>query len=177
VSPDMATSSLPVVAGPMSGLTDSLLIAGVAEITGMIARRNCMTGLTRPTCCPSSGRRPRLAGAPGARRTAARIGGAVARRAGQRRARPAVRPGQVTKFLRDPQVENVDINGCDQVWITYASGERVAGPPVAATDDARCNVVITGGVDCGKTTFRLTRGWTTFRLTRGRAMRPRSAVA
>jgi len=23
----------------------------------------------------------------------------------------------------------------DQVWVTYASGERVAGPPVAASDD------------------------------------------
>ena len=35
--------------------------------------------------------------------------------------------GPVTDYLRDPQVENVDINGCDQVWITYASGERVPG--------------------------------------------------
>jgi pilus assembly protein CpaF len=39
-------------------------------------------------------------------------------------------------YLRDPQVENVDVNGCDRVWVTYATGERVARPPVAATDDA-----------------------------------------
>src|SRR5260370_16099963 len=37
--------------------------------------------------------------------------------------------------LRDPRVENVDVDGCEQVWVTYATGERVSGPPVAASDD------------------------------------------
>lgn len=49
--------------------------------------------------------------------------------------------GPVTDYLRDPKVENVDINGCDHVWITYASGERVAGPPVAPTDDALVSMI------------------------------------
>ena len=44
--------------------------------------------------------------------------------------------GPLAAYLRDPQVENVDLNGCDQVWVTYATGERVAGPPVAASDEA-----------------------------------------
>jgi Flp pilus assembly CpaF family ATPase len=44
--------------------------------------------------------------------------------------------GPLSGYLRDPQVENVDINGCDQVWITYATGERVTGPPIAASDEA-----------------------------------------
>ena len=44
--------------------------------------------------------------------------------------------GPLAGYLRDPQVENVDINGCDRVWVTYATGERVAGPPVAASDEA-----------------------------------------
>jgi Flp pilus assembly CpaF family ATPase len=43
--------------------------------------------------------------------------------------------GPLSGYLRDPQVENIDINGCDQVWVTYATGERVAVPPVAASDD------------------------------------------
>ena len=43
--------------------------------------------------------------------------------------------GPLAGYLRDPNVENVDVNGCDQVWITYATGERVAGPPVAASDE------------------------------------------
>jgi Flp pilus assembly CpaF family ATPase len=43
--------------------------------------------------------------------------------------------GPLAGYLRDPRVENVDVNGCDQVWVTYASGERVIGPPLAATDE------------------------------------------
>ena len=43
--------------------------------------------------------------------------------------------GPLAGYLRDPQVENVDVNGCDEVWVTYATGERVFGPPVAASDD------------------------------------------
>ncbi len=43
--------------------------------------------------------------------------------------------GQLSAYLRDPEVENVDVNGCDQVWVSYASGERVGGPPVAESDD------------------------------------------
>ena len=35
--------------------------------------------------------------------------------------------GPLATFLRDPEVENVDINGCDQVWVTYATGEREIG--------------------------------------------------
>ena len=59
--------------------------------------------------------------------------------------------GPVTAYLRDPQVENVDINGCDQVWITYASGERVAGPPVAASDDALIAMIRTWATRGGQT--------------------------
>ncbi|HEY7144801.1 MAG TPA: ATPase, T2SS/T4P/T4SS family [Streptosporangiaceae bacterium] len=43
--------------------------------------------------------------------------------------------GPLAGYLRDPQVENVDVNGFDQVWVTYSTGERVAGPPIAASDD------------------------------------------
>jgi len=54
-------------------------------------------------------------------------------------------------YLRDPQVENVDINGCDSVWISYATGERVAGPPVAASDDALIAMVRTWATRGGQT--------------------------
>jgi Flp pilus assembly CpaF family ATPase len=59
--------------------------------------------------------------------------------------------GPVTDYLRDPQVENVDINGCDRVWITYATGERVAGPPVAASDDALITMIRTWATRGGQT--------------------------
>ena len=59
--------------------------------------------------------------------------------------------GPVTAYLRDPQVENVDVNGCDQVWVSYATGERVAGPPVAATDDALIAMIRTWAARGGQT--------------------------
>jgi len=49
--------------------------------------------------------------------------------------------GPLTAYLRDPDVENVDINGCDRVWVTYSTGERVAGPPVAATDETLADMI------------------------------------
>ncbi|WP_067889111.1 CpaF family protein [Actinomadura chibensis] len=42
--------------------------------------------------------------------------------------------GPLQPLLNDPAVENIDVNGCDQVWVEYASGERVRGPAVAASD-------------------------------------------
>jgi Flp pilus assembly CpaF family ATPase len=59
--------------------------------------------------------------------------------------------GPLSVYLRDPQVENVDINGCDTVWISYATGERVAGPPVAASDDALIAMVRTWATRGGQT--------------------------
>jgi Flp pilus assembly CpaF family ATPase len=49
--------------------------------------------------------------------------------------------GPLTPYLRDPHVENIDINGCSQVWITYATGERVAVPPIAPNDDALVTMI------------------------------------
>jgi len=49
--------------------------------------------------------------------------------------------GPLASYLRDPHVENVDINGCDQVWVTYATGERVAVAPIAPSDDALVTMI------------------------------------
>jgi Flp pilus assembly CpaF family ATPase len=59
--------------------------------------------------------------------------------------------GPLAAYLRDPGVENVDVNGCDQVWITYATGERVAGPPVAATDQDLQDMIRTWAARGGQT--------------------------
>jgi Flp pilus assembly CpaF family ATPase len=59
--------------------------------------------------------------------------------------------GPLASYLRDPQVENVDINGCDQVWVTYATGERVAGPPVAASDEELLAMIRTWAARGGQT--------------------------
>jgi Flp pilus assembly CpaF family ATPase len=59
--------------------------------------------------------------------------------------------GPLAAYLRDPQVENVDVNGCDQVWVTYATGERVAMAPVAASDDALTEMIRTWATRGGQT--------------------------
>src|ERR1019366_10738810 len=59
--------------------------------------------------------------------------------------------GPLSGYLRDPEVENVDVNGCDQVWVTYSTGERVAGPPVAAGDAALIAMIRNWAVRGGQT--------------------------
>ena len=59
--------------------------------------------------------------------------------------------GPLSSYLRDPAVENVDVNGCDQVWISYASGERVGGPPIAESDDALIAMIRTWAARGGQT--------------------------
>jgi len=50
--------------------------------------------------------------------------------------------GELQELLDDERVENVDINGCDEVWVTYA-GDEVARPhrPIAATDEDLMDII------------------------------------
>jgi pilus assembly protein CpaF len=58
--------------------------------------------------------------------------------------------GELQELLDDPDVENVDINGCDEVWITYAAPRgKVRGRPVAATDDDLIAIVQNLGAYAG----------------------------
>jgi Flp pilus assembly CpaF family ATPase len=43
--------------------------------------------------------------------------------------------GPLEVHLRDRRVENVDLNGCDHVFVTYDSGERAEVQPAFASDD------------------------------------------
>ncbi len=42
--------------------------------------------------------------------------------------------GRLQPLIDDPQVEDIEIGGCDVVWLHYADGRRVPGPPVADSD-------------------------------------------
>ncbi|MDO5053431.1 MAG: type II/IV secretion system ATPase subunit [Pseudoclavibacter sp.] len=44
------------------------------------------------------------------------------------------RLGRLQPLLDDPEVENIDIYGCDNVWISRADGTRRRGAPVADSD-------------------------------------------
>ena len=59
--------------------------------------------------------------------------------------------GPLASYLRDPDVENIDVNGCDRVWITYSTGERVAAPPIAASDDALASMIRSWATRGGQT--------------------------
>lgn len=43
--------------------------------------------------------------------------------------------GRLQPLLDDPEVENVDINGCDRVFVGYADGREQLAPPVADSDE------------------------------------------
>ncbi|MBT2235576.1 CpaF family protein [Nonomuraea sp. NEAU-A123] len=43
--------------------------------------------------------------------------------------------GVLTPYVKDSRVESIDLNGCDQVWITYNDGACARGPAVATSDD------------------------------------------
>ncbi len=59
--------------------------------------------------------------------------------------------GPLAAYLRDPDVENIDVNGCDRVWISYSTGERVAAPPIAASDDALASMIRSWATRGGQT--------------------------
>ncbi|HUB38049.1 MAG TPA: CpaF/VirB11 family protein [Streptosporangiaceae bacterium] len=124
-----------------TGLNDPRLIGGVAEITAMIAAQ-LDDGASAAEVMPviSDTARRWLEQQVRAGLLPASAGGELddlARAVHDQR----YELGPVTAYLRDPHVENIDINGFNQVWITYATGERVAGPPVAANDDALISMV------------------------------------
>jgi pilus assembly protein CpaF len=42
--------------------------------------------------------------------------------------------GRLQPLLEDPEIENIDINGCDRVFLSYADGREAFGDPVAESD-------------------------------------------
>jgi Flp pilus assembly CpaF family ATPase len=59
--------------------------------------------------------------------------------------------GPLQPYLDDPQVENIDINGPRQVWVTLRDGRRLAGRPVASSDGELMEMVRTWGLREGQT--------------------------
>ncbi len=57
--------------------------------------------------------------------------------------------GRLQPLLDDPQVEDILINGCDEVWLTYADGRKQPGPPVAESDAELVELIQTLGSYAG----------------------------
>jgi Flp pilus assembly CpaF family ATPase len=49
--------------------------------------------------------------------------------------------GRLQPLLDDPHVENIDINGCDRVFVGYSDGREILAEPVADTDDELIELV------------------------------------
>ncbi|MET0447612.1 MAG: ATPase, T2SS/T4P/T4SS family [Aeromicrobium sp.] len=59
--------------------------------------------------------------------------------------------GRLQPLLDDPDVENIDINGYDNVFVGYADGEERRMPPVAESDDELVELVQVLGAYSGLT--------------------------
>ncbi|HVX43785.1 MAG TPA: ATPase, T2SS/T4P/T4SS family, partial [Mycobacteriales bacterium] len=57
--------------------------------------------------------------------------------------------GRLQPLLDDPLIENIDINGCDQVFVGYADGREQKMDPVAESDDELVELVQTLGAYSG----------------------------
>jgi Flp pilus assembly CpaF family ATPase len=53
--------------------------------------------------------------------------------------------GRLQGLVDDPDIENIDINGCDRVWVTYADGSKALVPPIAHSDDELVEIIRTAG--------------------------------
>jgi pilus assembly protein CpaF len=59
--------------------------------------------------------------------------------------------GRLQPLLDDPEVENIDINGFDHVFVGYANGEERRLPPIAESDDELVELVQVLGAYSGLT--------------------------
>ena len=49
--------------------------------------------------------------------------------------------GELQELLDNELVENIDINGCEQTWVTYAGGLKELWRPVAASNEDLISIV------------------------------------
>jgi Flp pilus assembly CpaF family ATPase len=49
--------------------------------------------------------------------------------------------GRLQPLLDHPDIENIDINGCDNVYISFADGREVASEPVADSDEELIDLI------------------------------------
>jgi pilus assembly protein CpaF len=49
--------------------------------------------------------------------------------------------GRLQPLLEDQEIENIDINGCDRVFLGYADGREVFGEPAAESDDELVDLI------------------------------------
>jgi Flp pilus assembly CpaF family ATPase len=72
--------------------------------------------------------------------------------------------GRIQPLVDDPTVENIDIAGCDRVWLEYADGRIEPGPAVADSDAALVETLQSFATYLGQTTRSFSTAHPTLRL-------------
>ncbi|HET9173568.1 MAG TPA: ATPase, T2SS/T4P/T4SS family [Actinospica sp.] len=49
--------------------------------------------------------------------------------------------GRLQPLLDDPDIENIDVNGCDRVFVSYADGREAMVEPIAETDEEMVELI------------------------------------
>jgi pilus assembly protein CpaF len=49
--------------------------------------------------------------------------------------------GRLQPLLDDPEIENIDVNGCDRVFVQYADGRELMSEPIAETDEEMVELI------------------------------------
>ena len=68
------------------------------------------------------------------------------------------RLNHLQRLLDDPSIENINANGCDQVWVRYADGRREQAEPIAASDEELEEMLRTAAARTGIGERRFDRG-------------------
>src|SRR6202167_2809950 len=68
------------------------------------------------------------------------------------------RLNRLQRLLDAPSIENINANGCDQVWVRYADGRREQVEPIAGSDDELEEMLRTAAARTGIGERRFDRG-------------------
>ena len=68
------------------------------------------------------------------------------------------RLNRLQRLLDDPGIENINANGCDQVWVRYADGRREQVEPIASSDEELEEMLRTAAARTGIGERRFDRG-------------------
>jgi Flp pilus assembly CpaF family ATPase len=49
--------------------------------------------------------------------------------------------GRLQPLLDDPEIENIDVNGCDRVFVQYSDGREAMSEPIAETDEEMIELI------------------------------------
>ncbi|MGH9187174.1 MAG: CpaF family protein [Acidimicrobiales bacterium] len=66
--------------------------------------------------------------------------------------------GSLQRLLEDESIENIDANGCSDVWITRADGTKEQGPPIADSDEELVDMLRMTAARVGLTERRFDTG-------------------